>query len=184
MQTTPAARTLDVEDLTVRYGQAVAVDGVTLAIEPGEVVALLGPSGCGKTTLLRVIAGFVRQAAGRVRVDGTAIDHLPANPVHRVERTRRVLEDHRNAPASDSIERSRLQGPQVLPIEQTTWMAEQPRSYRRYFRRIFTGVFLRIFRRIFHNSRFFRRYFRQVFRNRHTSSLLVPATTTRISKVR
>jgi putative spermidine/putrescine transport system ATP-binding protein len=77
--TRPAARTLDVEDLTVRYGQALAVDGVTLAIEPGEVVALLGPSGCGKTTLLRVIAGFVRQAAGRVLVDGAAIDHLPAN---------------------------------------------------------------------------------------------------------
>ncbi|HYR67826.1 MAG TPA: ABC transporter ATP-binding protein [Reyranella sp.] len=77
--TQPAARTLDVEDLTVRYGQALAVDGVSLAIEPGEVVALLGPSGCGKTTLLRVIAGFVRQAAGRVMVDGAAIDHLPAN---------------------------------------------------------------------------------------------------------
>ena len=75
----PTARTLDVEDLTVRYGQALAVDGVTLAIEPGEVVALLGPSGCGKTTLLRVIAGFVRQAAGRVRVDGAPVDHLPAN---------------------------------------------------------------------------------------------------------
>ncbi len=75
----PTARTLDVEELSVRYGQALAVDGVTLAIEPGEVVALLGPSGCGKTTLLRVIAGFVRQAAGRVRVDGEPIDHLPAN---------------------------------------------------------------------------------------------------------
>jgi putative spermidine/putrescine transport system ATP-binding protein len=75
----PAARTLDVEELTVRYGQTLAVDGVTLAIEPGEVVALLGPSGCGKTTLLRVIAGFVRQAAGRVRVDGAPVDHLPAN---------------------------------------------------------------------------------------------------------
>jgi putative spermidine/putrescine transport system ATP-binding protein len=78
-QTAPAGRTLDVDDLTVRYGAAVAVDGVSLAIEPGEVVALLGPSGCGKTTLLRVIAGFVRQAGGRVLVDGAAIDHLPAN---------------------------------------------------------------------------------------------------------
>jgi putative spermidine/putrescine transport system ATP-binding protein len=78
-QTAPAGRTLDVEDLTVRYGAAKAVDGVTLSIEPGEVVALLGPSGCGKTTLLRVIAGFVRQAEGRVRVDGATIDHLPAN---------------------------------------------------------------------------------------------------------
>src|SRR5258708_6462286 len=75
----PVARTLDVEDLTVRYGQALAVDGVTLAIEPGEVGALLGPSGCGKPTLLRVIAGFIRQSAGRVMVDGAAIDHLPAN---------------------------------------------------------------------------------------------------------
>lgn len=77
--TNKAARTLDVEDLSVRYGQSLAVDGVTLAIEPGEVVALLGPSGCGKTTLLRVIAGFVRQATGRVRVDGATIDHLPSN---------------------------------------------------------------------------------------------------------
>ncbi len=74
-----AARALDVEDLSVRYGTSTAVDGVTLTIEPGEVVALLGPSGCGKTTLLRVIAGFVRQAAGRVRVDGATIDHLPPN---------------------------------------------------------------------------------------------------------
>jgi putative spermidine/putrescine transport system ATP-binding protein len=78
-QVAPAGRTLDVDNLTVRYGAAVAVDGVSLAVEPGEVVALLGPSGCGKTTLLRVIAGFVRQAGGRVLVDGAGIDHLPAN---------------------------------------------------------------------------------------------------------
>ena len=78
-QTAPTGRALDVDAVTVRYGQAVAVDGVSLATEPGEVVALLGPSGCGKTTLLRVIAGFVRQAGGRVLVDGAAIDHLPPN---------------------------------------------------------------------------------------------------------
>lgn len=79
MSTAPTGRTLDVDNLTVQYGQAVAVNGVSISIEAGEVAALLGPSGCGKTTLLRVIAGFVRQADGRVLVDGSSIDHLPAN---------------------------------------------------------------------------------------------------------
>jgi putative spermidine/putrescine transport system ATP-binding protein len=77
--TAPAALALDVENLSVRYGQVTAVDDVSLQIRPGEVAALLGPSGCGKTTLLRVIAGFVRQSTGRVMVDGAGIDHLPAN---------------------------------------------------------------------------------------------------------
>jgi len=71
--------TLDVESLTHRFGSFTAVDDVTLSIKGGEIVALLGPSGCGKTTLLRAIAGFVRQSRGRVLIDGTAIDHLPAN---------------------------------------------------------------------------------------------------------
>jgi putative spermidine/putrescine transport system ATP-binding protein len=56
-----------------------AVDGVTLEIKAGELVALLGPSGCGKTTLLRIIAGFVRQTEGKVIVGGQVIDALPPN---------------------------------------------------------------------------------------------------------
>jgi len=71
--------TLDVEDLIVRYGSFVALAGVSLSVEPGEVVALLGPSGCGKTTLLRTVAGFVRQASGAVMIDGERVDALPPN---------------------------------------------------------------------------------------------------------
>jgi putative spermidine/putrescine transport system ATP-binding protein len=71
--------TLDIERLTHRYGSFTAVDDVTLAVRAGEIVALLGPSGCGKTTLLRVIAGFIAQASGRVLIDGRPIDALPAN---------------------------------------------------------------------------------------------------------
>lgn len=56
-----------------------AVDGVTLEIKAGELVALLGPSGCGKTTLLRIIAGFVPQTEGKVIVGGQVIDSLPPN---------------------------------------------------------------------------------------------------------
>jgi iron(III) transport system ATP-binding protein len=57
---------LRVENVTHRFGPVVALDGVSLAVEPGELFFLLGPSGCGKTTLLRIIAGFYRPDAGRV----------------------------------------------------------------------------------------------------------------------
>src|SRR5262249_22645883 len=71
--------TLDIDLVTHRYGSVTAVADVSLAVRAGEIVALLGPSGCGKTTLLRVVAGFVRQSKGSVRIDGKPVDHLPAN---------------------------------------------------------------------------------------------------------
>ena len=55
----------------------VALDGVALDIAPGELLTILGPSGSGKTTLLKVVAGFERPDAGRVRVDGEDITALP-----------------------------------------------------------------------------------------------------------
>src|SRR5262245_19383760 len=71
--------TLDIDLVTHRYGSVTAVADVSLAVRAGEIVALLGPSGCGKTTLLRIVAGFVRQSKGSVRIDGKPVDHLPAN---------------------------------------------------------------------------------------------------------
>jgi iron(III) transport system ATP-binding protein len=63
-----AAR-LTFEEVSRRYGEGLAVDRVSLDIEPGEIVCLLGPSGCGKTTLLRVAAGVERPSGGRVLID-------------------------------------------------------------------------------------------------------------------
>ena len=61
---------LEVEGLVVQYGPAVAVDGVSLVLAPGERVALIGPNGAGKSSLLNAVCGLTKPAAGRVRVGG------------------------------------------------------------------------------------------------------------------
>jgi branched-chain amino acid transport system ATP-binding protein len=63
---------LRVSDLVVKYGAAVALDGVGLEVGRGEMVALVGPNGAGKTTLLNTISGIIRPAAGRVELAGRA----------------------------------------------------------------------------------------------------------------
>jgi 2-aminoethylphosphonate transport system ATP-binding protein len=68
---------LEIEALTVAYGHRVALDGVSLAVEPGEWLTILGASGCGKTTLLRTVAGFVAVRSGAVRVAGRDVTHVP-----------------------------------------------------------------------------------------------------------
>jgi len=60
-----------------RFGDAVAVDGVSLEVAQGEFVSLLGPSGCGKTTTLRMIAGFIAPSAGDIRFDTQSVVGLP-----------------------------------------------------------------------------------------------------------
>lgn len=70
---------LAARDLRVRFGSHAALDGVSLAVAPGEVVALVGPSGCGKSTLLRVLAGLERPLAGSVAWDGADVGRLPAH---------------------------------------------------------------------------------------------------------
>ncbi len=70
---------LDVRDVSVRFGQTTVLDGVSLGVERGDVVALLGPSGSGKSTLLRVIAGIVAPDSGRVDIDGVDVTAVPTH---------------------------------------------------------------------------------------------------------
>jgi ABC-type Fe3+/spermidine/putrescine transport system ATPase subunit len=61
---------IEVRDLVVRYGDQVAVNGVSFTVGRGEHVTLLGPSGCGKTTTLRAIAGLEQPSGGSITIDG------------------------------------------------------------------------------------------------------------------
>jgi ABC-type Fe3+/spermidine/putrescine transport system ATPase subunit len=64
---------IEVRDLVVRYGDQVAVNGVSFTVGRGEHLTLLGPSGCGKTTTLRAIAGLEQPSGGSITIDGQAM---------------------------------------------------------------------------------------------------------------
>jgi putative spermidine/putrescine transport system ATP-binding protein len=61
------------------YGSVHALDGLTIDIAPGELIALLGPSGCGKTTALRALGGLDEVDQGTILVDGKNMTHVPTN---------------------------------------------------------------------------------------------------------
>ena len=72
----PAPVALSLQDVRVRYGDKLAVDGVSLDVRRGEVVGLIGPNGSGKTTLLSILAGTHAPTAGAVLLDGVQVSGL------------------------------------------------------------------------------------------------------------
>lgn len=70
---------LEVRDLTVRFGATVAVEDVDVDVPTGSVLAVLGPSGCGKSTLLRAVAGLEVPTSGSVRYDGHDLARVPTH---------------------------------------------------------------------------------------------------------
>jgi len=85
---------LRVENVSKRFGQLVAVDDVSMTVEPGELRAVIGPNGAGKTTFFNLISGFLTQSAGRILFDGEDISGLlPARRVWRgIARTFQITE--------------------------------------------------------------------------------------------
>ena len=71
--------TVEYRDVCRTFGAARALDGLSLRIEPGELLALLGPSGCGKTTALRLLAGFDQPTSGAILVDGQDVSRVGVN---------------------------------------------------------------------------------------------------------
>ena len=68
---------LTVENIHKRFGEKIALNGVSFEIQPGEIMAVLGPSGCGKSTLLNIIAGLDTPEAGEVRWEGKSLAGTP-----------------------------------------------------------------------------------------------------------
>ncbi len=64
---------LELRGLSRRFGERVALDGLTLAVRPGEILGLLGPNGAGKSTAFRILAGLLRPDSGEVRFRGRAL---------------------------------------------------------------------------------------------------------------
>ncbi|MGE5554620.1 MAG: ABC transporter ATP-binding protein [Betaproteobacteria bacterium] len=72
---------LDIKALSVNYGRVRALDQLSLAVQAGEIVALVGANGAGKSTLLKTVSGLLRPSAGEIVFDGRRIAGLPAHDI-------------------------------------------------------------------------------------------------------
>jgi branched-chain amino acid transport system ATP-binding protein len=76
---------LEIKDLTIFYGKAAALRGISLEVHEGEIVTLIGANGAGKTTTLNAISGLLKPASGQIRFEGRRVDGLPP---HKIARSR------------------------------------------------------------------------------------------------
>ena len=97
---------IQLEELTKRFGEVAAVDGIDLEMPGGEFFTMVGPSGCGKTTTLRMIAGFERPTSGRIVLDGVDVAQRAAAQAERQHR----LPELRALPASRRRRQRRASG--------------------------------------------------------------------------
>jgi len=72
---------LELTDLSVHYGNVAAVDGVSVTVQEGEIVAIIGPNGAGKTSTLRALSGLVRPSGGRIVFRGVDISRWRAHRI-------------------------------------------------------------------------------------------------------
>jgi branched-chain amino acid transport system ATP-binding protein len=72
---------VEIQDITVRFGGIVALDGLTFSIEPGHICGLIGPNGAGKTTMFNVVSRIYEPTSGRVTFDGVDLLAVPAHGI-------------------------------------------------------------------------------------------------------
>jgi branched-chain amino acid transport system ATP-binding protein len=104
---------LEVRDLEVRYGRVQAVRGVSLRVEPGEIVAVLGANGAGKSSLLKAVLGMEPSAGGAVLIDGEDVTRTP--PSLRVRRGLVLVPEGRRIVMSLTVHDNLLMGAFTRP---------------------------------------------------------------------
>jgi branched-chain amino acid transport system ATP-binding protein len=99
------AAILEVDGLTKAFGGLIAVNDLSLAVSPGEVLGLIGPNGSGKTTLLNLIAGAIRPDAGTIRMAGEDVTRLSNHQRvrKRINRTFQLVRAPPNMPAIGTV---------------------------------------------------------------------------------
>ena len=128
-----APATLEIADLTVRFGAVVAVDDVSFRVTPREVVGLIGPNGAGKTTIVDALTGFTRPSAGRVLLNDTPMRGRSWGPARRRARASGVPSSRSSSSRSCRSRRTctpepgRARGSPAC----ATWSGRRDRSCRR-----------------------------------------------------
>jgi branched-chain amino acid transport system ATP-binding protein len=100
------AQVLEAIDVAVEFAGLRALDGVSLRLEPGEILGLIGPNGSGKTTLINVLTGQLMPAAGRVLCNGEDITGLPPRKVagRGIARSFQIVRLFRNLTVRENVE--------------------------------------------------------------------------------
>jgi energy-coupling factor transport system ATP-binding protein len=121
----PSAPLLQIDDFSFTYRRASqpAVRGISLAVEPGEVLLVAGPSGCGKSTLIRGINGLIPHAysgvlAGEVRIQGRPVRDLRLRDLAEIVGT--VLQDPARQIVGATVEAELAFGPENLAVPRET----------------------------------------------------------------
>jgi branched-chain amino acid transport system ATP-binding protein len=104
---------LEVDNLTVRYGPFLALDGIGIRVATGEIVGLIGPNGAGKSSLARAIGGLITPTSGSITFLGQSLDSLPAHG--RITRGLSLVPADRGLFAQMSVEENLLMGGYTLP---------------------------------------------------------------------
>jgi sulfate-transporting ATPase len=122
--------TLEVHELTVRFGGVVAIDKVSFGVEPGQIVGLIGPNGAGKTTIVDVVTGFTKPTEGRVTLDGTAMVGRAWSPARRaragVRRSFQSLELFEDISVAENLHAGAAEHTRLSGLRDLFWPGRHP----------------------------------------------------------